>query len=207
MSDATPQQEPSMEEILASIRRIISEDDREDDAPGDDAPAESAPPDSATEETAVAEEPSNDDDVLELTDEIGDDDDTVVSLPTATSVDEFESTDDDVAEAEAEVDVPVVIEVERDDAGLAENDGDGLISPPAASDSTNQFAALAAAVAGQQSVMSMGVGNRTIEDLVKEVMRPMIKEWLDANLPSLVERLVGREIDRMSRRAEDDVDQ
>ena len=53
---------------------------------------------------------------------------------------------------------------------------------------------------------SMGVGARTIEDLVKEVMRPIIKEWLDAHLPALVERLVAREIDRMSRRAEDGID-
>ena len=45
--------------------------------------------------------------------------------------------------------------------------------------------------------------NRTLEDLVKEIMRPMIKEWLDSNLPPLVERLVGREIDRLARRAED----
>ena len=52
----------------------------------------------------------------------------------------------------------------------------------------------------------MGVGARTIEDLVKEVMRPMIKEWLDEHLPALVERLVGREVDRMARRGEDDID-
>ena len=50
----------------------------------------------------------------------------------------------------------------------------------------------------------IGHGNRTIEDLVKEVMRPMIKDWLDANLPRLVERLVRKEIERLSHNAEEE---
>lgn len=40
---------------------------------------------------------------------------------------------------------------------------------------------------------------RTLEDLVKEMLRPMLKNWLDDNLPSLVERLVRAEIERVSR--------
>jgi cell pole-organizing protein PopZ len=40
---------------------------------------------------------------------------------------------------------------------------------------------------------------KTLEDLVKEMLRPMLKTWLDDNLPSLVERLVRAEIDRVSR--------
>jgi hypothetical protein len=42
---------------------------------------------------------------------------------------------------------------------------------------------------------------RTVEDLVKEILRPMLKEWLDANLPAIVERLVRAEIERVSRTA------
>lgn len=41
---------------------------------------------------------------------------------------------------------------------------------------------------------------RTIEDLVKEILRPMLKDWLDQNLPSIVERLVRAEIERVARR-------
>jgi len=41
---------------------------------------------------------------------------------------------------------------------------------------------------------------RTLEDLVKEMLRPMLKEWLDRNLPPMVERLVEREIVRLTRR-------
>ena len=40
---------------------------------------------------------------------------------------------------------------------------------------------------------------RTLEDLVKEMLRPMLKAWLDDNLPTLVERLVRAEIERVSR--------
>jgi len=40
---------------------------------------------------------------------------------------------------------------------------------------------------------------RTLEDLVSEMLRPMLKEWLDDNLPSLVERVVTEEIERVSR--------
>ncbi len=40
---------------------------------------------------------------------------------------------------------------------------------------------------------------RTLEDLVREMMKPMLRSWLDDNLPSLVERLVRSEIERVSR--------
>jgi uncharacterized protein len=40
---------------------------------------------------------------------------------------------------------------------------------------------------------------RTLEDLVREMLRPMLKTWLDDNLPGLVERLVRTEIERVSR--------
>jgi cell pole-organizing protein PopZ len=41
---------------------------------------------------------------------------------------------------------------------------------------------------------------RTVEELVSELIRPMLKTWLDDNLPGLVERLVRAEIERVSRR-------
>ena len=42
---------------------------------------------------------------------------------------------------------------------------------------------------------------RTLEDLVREMLRPMLKSWLDDNLPGMVERLVRAEIERVSRGA------
>jgi cell pole-organizing protein PopZ len=41
-------------------------------------------------------------------------------------------------------------------------------------------------------------GGTSLEDMTRELMRPMIKQWLDANLPDLVEELVAREIQRLS---------
>jgi len=41
--------------------------------------------------------------------------------------------------------------------------------------------------------------SRTLEDLTREMLRPMLKVWLDENLPTLVERLVRAEIDRVSK--------
>ena len=49
--------------------------------------------------------------------------------------------------------------------------------------------------------MPLGSG-RTLEDLVKEMLRPMLKDWLDRNLPPMVEHMVRRELDRMTRKAE-----
>jgi len=40
---------------------------------------------------------------------------------------------------------------------------------------------------------------RTLEDLVREMLKPMLKAWLDDNLPNMVERLVRAEIERVSR--------
>ena len=40
---------------------------------------------------------------------------------------------------------------------------------------------------------------RTLEDFVREMLRPMLKTWLDDNLPAMVERLVRAEIERVSR--------
>jgi len=45
----------------------------------------------------------------------------------------------------------------------------------------------------------IGQNARTLEDLVREMLRPMLKSWLDDNLPSMVERIVRAEIERVSR--------
>ena len=59
-----------------------------------------------------------------------------------------------------------------------------------------------AAVSGAFSVLAhtiLAQNARTLEDLVAEMLKPMLKDWLDDNLPSLVERLVQEEIHRVSR--------
>ena len=47
------------------------------------------------------------------------------------------------------------------------------------------------------------VGRVTLEDLAREMMRPMIKTWLDQNLPRVIEKIVAREVEKLARRALD----
>lgn len=49
------------------------------------------------------------------------------------------------------------------------------------------------------NMFSRATGERSIEDLAREMLRGMLKQWLDDNLPSLVERLVREEIERVAR--------
>ena len=248
MSDQEAQQEPSMEEILASIRRIISEDgDEETAAAPEEAAAEVDVPEALAEpEPEVAEvaeeeeilELTDEEEVLELTDEVQDDG-TVVNLYTGEEVPEddapdevfeepqaedeeeielemvdsdepTEETEENIAEPEpepepqpeAEPEPVSIAEPEPVDA-LAAEAADRLVSENPAMNSVASLSALAAAVDTHRRAVDPSIGPRTIEDLVKDVMRPMIREWLDDNLPSLVERMVGREIERLTREAED----
>ena len=67
----------------------------------------------------------------------------------------------------------------------------GLLSTATAAAVDSAFNALAHTVLVQNA--------RTLEDLVREMLRPMLKTWLDDNLPAMVERLVRAEIERVSR--------
>lgn len=67
----------------------------------------------------------------------------------------------------------------------------GLISNETVKAVDSAFNTLAQTVIGQNA--------RTLEDLVREMLRPMLKSWLDDNLPGLVERIVRAEIERVSR--------
>jgi cell pole-organizing protein PopZ len=81
--------------------------------------------------------------------------------------------------------IAVAREVRRGDAEP------GLISPATSAAMDSAFNTLAQTVLVQNA--------RTLEDLVREMLRPLLKTWLDDNLPALVERLVRAEIERVSR--------
>ena len=74
---------------------------------------------------------------------------------------------------------------------LAPESDRGLISATTSAAVDSAFNTLAQTVLVQNA--------RTLEDLVREMLRPMLKGWLDDNLPGLVERLVRSEIERVSR--------
>ncbi len=71
---------------------------------------------------------------------------------------------------------------------------DPLLSDEAAVTANSAFNQLA------DTVMARALGERTIEDMTQDLLRGMLKTWLDNNLPSLVERLVREEIERVARR-------
>lgn len=204
MSKSARAPEPSMEEILASIRRIIADDTspqakrvvlpprQPEAAPASAAPAASAAAaeddrlqsSSALVGNAAAEAES---DVLELTEPVE-----AGPAPAFTPV-----RGPDVVFRDEERSQPSPAPVEpmpapkQVEPSAATGKDDGLLSPPSTAAVSAAFNALAATVVTEHS--------RTLEDITKELMRPMLKQWLDENLPSLVERLVRNEIERVSR--------
>jgi cell pole-organizing protein PopZ len=185
MNDDCGEQEPSMEEILSSIRKIISEDNDE----GGEAPEPQAPPAPEPEpELEVEEEPleltDESDDELELTDEIEE---------------EPLELEEEVLELEAESEPLPPMELEPIEEQMAVVDA--LISPTAEVVSTAAFSQLAQSLTGRN--VPLGRADRSLEQLVKELMRPMLREWLDENLPAVVEEVVKREVQRMANAAKD----
>ena len=76
-----------------------------------------------------------------------------------------------------------------------------LISEPVAQASSASIATLASAVARERAI-ALGNSGITLEQLVREICTPILKEWLDTNLPFMVERIVKQEIQRIVNRSE-----
>jgi uncharacterized protein len=69
-----------------------------------------------------------------------------------------------------------------------------MLSPSAAAQTNAAFGQLA------ETLMARAMGERSIEHMTQELLRTMLKQWLDEHLPSMVERLVREEIERVARR-------
>jgi cell pole-organizing protein PopZ len=207
MSEQKTQQEPTMEEILASIRRIISEDGEEGgEKPAPKAaepPAAAAAPATDAPVTASPAAAAPADDVLELTQMVADDG-SVVSLAGAPAQDDIAVEDDEPLAIEPRPsfgpamggDLPPPLDDEDDWAAppLPASPGEGLLSPDAAALANAAFQRVG-------SLLTSGPGGpQTVEDLVRELLKPMLKAWLDENLPPMVERMVAAEIARVSGR-------
>ncbi|WP_428661480.1 DUF2497 domain-containing protein [Reyranella sp.] len=193
MSDPKgPANDPSMDDILASIRKIISDDEARARASEAVTPAPQPPGPVAAESPAARE------DVLLLTDLV--DEPKVAPSPPASSA--FAQPAVPAPSVSAAKPVPPV------EASMKQPPADqSLVEPGTAGLAASAFDRLSHAVqdAVPQPVAydpgpSMGPSGRNIEDIVKELLRPMLKEWLDKNLPAVVERFVEREIVRLTRR-------
>jgi uncharacterized protein len=239
MTQPAKVQEPSMEEILASIRRIIADDEAKPAAaekpasppaaakpavmkdippsaiapapkpvaaaPKPAPPAPPPPPPPPAPEPAVSNNQDDIDamlasldaatpeadirpaqpeaDVFELTDEMALPD----PAPSAATFSRVEPQDDiEFTEAKASRRQPAY-EPPFESAAPARP----ILSHSTVSAVESAFNSLANTVLSNNA--------RTLEDLVKEMLRPMLKSWLDDNLPGLVERIVKSEIERVSR--------
>jgi len=202
MSDAKGQQhEPSMEEILASIRRIIAEDgDTASPAPAaaeaDGVAPAPAPPPAAAPAAAAAvapAKPAPPDDILELT-EVVEPDGSVVSLNAAPP--QREPPPISAPQRVPEF-TPVTVPNER--VAPAAPVGERIVSAATAAASVAAFSQIASLSAGRDRDLPLGAGHLTLETLVREELRPILKAWLDQHLPDTVERLVQEEIAQLVR--------
>ena len=197
MSDAKDAKDanndPSMDDILASIRKIISDDEaraqvgnqqnlRQSERPTIVPPVESR--------LASATRGAGRDDVLMLTD--------LIEEPKSGTM------------GARPIPLPRIDPVsaaEMPQPSFEQPPDSALVGSGAVGAASSAFARLNQAV--QESVPApaahdpgpaVDANGKTIEDLVKEMLRPMLKEWLDRNLPPMVERFVEREIVRLTRR-------
>jgi uncharacterized protein len=207
MTQAAKAQEPSMEEILASIRRIIADDDatktpQRAPEPPKAAPRPAAPPPPAPVEPEVEEpEPvaasadveSEAADILDLTESMA----TPAFEPLPPAANPAPGTPPQFRNIEAPSDVgfdesePKPVPPPNEAPSLYLGSEPGLVSRETSAAVDSAFNAFAQTVLVQNA--------RTLEDLVREMLRPMLKSWLDDNLPGMVERLVRAEIERVAR--------
>jgi cell pole-organizing protein PopZ len=231
MTQPAKAQEPSMEEILASIRRIIADDDATRPQPATPDPV--APPTvepprydppprsaaavpgagglagsankqaeldamlarlSAASEAGSERREQREPDVLDLTEAMA----TTASpspMPAAAGFRTIGAEPDVVfedpsAQRQPTAPYPAAEPPPAESRPSAEPDR-ALISSSTSAAIDSAFNTLAQTVLVQNA--------RTLEDLVREMLRPMLKTWLDDNLPGLVERLIRAEIERVSR--------
>jgi uncharacterized protein len=228
MTQSAKAQEPSMEEILASIRRIIADDDASKTAkPPEAPPAKPAPPPAAAAPARPVAPPAANNqseidamladleapakpaapppapkpaapsaDVLDLTEAMAAPP-PPPPTPSPGPAPPFRTIDGaaDVifTDRPPDPEPPAVRALEETRRTFAQPTAAerSLLSSTASAAVDSAFSTLA---------QTMLVNNaRTIEDLVKDMLRPMLKAWLDDNLPGLVERIVRTEIERVSR--------
>ncbi len=163
--------DPSMEDILASIRRILNEDDV------NAAPA----PEAVHDDLPTVRK----DDVLVL------DTSMIVEEPAAA-----QST----AQPASGQPSPSQSAPEGEPQPAPQPTPTVLVAPEAAASAASAVSALVQALVAERAAPVHRTGP-TIEDVVREELRPMLKAWLDQHLPPLVERLVRTEIERVVGRA------
>lgn len=164
--------EPSMEDILSSIKRIIAEEN-------DATPGRSKRPPRPLPSRSDSEPFEHD--ILELSEPVHEPEYAREPAPRPTP-------------APAPAPEPVAVAAKPAPAPAApETSPDSLLSARTAEASRSPLDALSRLV-----VKPEVTGSDTLEGVVREMLRPMLRDWLDTNLPAMVEAMVAREIDRIT---------
>ena len=215
MTENKDKQEQSMEEILASIRKIISEEESDKSV--------TTEKDEILELTEVVgqdtEEYAKTNDILELTEIISD-----ASVGTKTEL-EREGTFDEQSNIQSSKDHAETTELdpflqnktiestykenviandvveELDNLEASEKSDRGLVDDKNAELINASLSKLSAIDKDKQIELGSGVKENNFASQANEIMRPMIKKWLDENLADLVENLVRDEIQRLSQKS------
>ena len=192
MSQAREDNEPSMEEILASIRKIISDDE----------------PDGTAADGAAAAA-GDEDDILELTEAVEEDkgaktepsgaapeQDTNVepllgAAPSPAKIERSEESMEAAKKQDTTLDTPADMGVDRS------------LSSTTESAVTSALAGFTGQISKDRQADSVPGGGMTLDTLVREAIEPQLKIWLDENLEKVVERVVRDEVRRLARRVED----
>lgn len=174
--------EPTMEEILSSIKRVIEESETASPTPRPRRIARSAPP---------APEPEDDglEEILELNER----------LPAIDPPSEARRTAAQEPAAAARTEPQPKAQPSSEAApepSAVPPRSDTILSPGAAEASRGQLEALSRLIVKPDTG-----GENTLEGLVREMLRPMLREWLDAQLPGIVEAMVAKEIARIAGRS------
>ncbi len=176
-SDDPASADPSMEDILASIRRILSEDEANGDAvPGKDA-SQSAP-------AGSVHVPASDTLILDASMMVLDPDRSstpAAALPTHPSV--------------------PTMNTQTPEQPIATEPADTtLVAPSVAAAAASSIGSMVRGITADRAVQ-VHSGGPTLDEIVREELRPLLKQWLDTHLPGMVERLVRVELERVISRA------
>ena len=176
--------DPSMEDILASIRRILNEDEVAPSSPAATGGNQAGPV--VEHEMPNAGGSGGDDGVLVL--------DEAMLVPTPGPAAAHP------APAPLAPAPPIVAANSAVAPPVSEPMQGGIMGHDSSAAATASVGALLRQLSSERSTQ-VHRGGPTIEDLVREEVRPLLKAWLDAHLPPLVERLVRQEIERVTGRA------
>ena len=208
---SSPQHEPTMEEILASIRKIISEDSTEQQ------PVAVAPP--APVEAAPVNEPEPESDILELTQEFAEEPPApepvavapaaYVPPPTPENDVVFEPIDEPVNEPSSHHDIFSDKTRQSIDDAFAAIDHDDEEEAPAPAPTPKARVAASTDGASVEAVFERAV-NEAFEPVAKQWlgenaaplidrMKPLIREWMDEHFPALLEGAVRDEVARVAK--------